>query len=107
MQDSESRKMLSQRRILYLLSIMSADVVAGWRAEDLAKRTKTSPATLYRDLALLQEVGWASSSEDGRWRVTTTFCAIANAARQQYQAAADKYQNSIQSMDAKAHSHRI
>ena len=60
----------AQQRLLQAIQILSGKETHGLSPTEIALALKTSPSTVTRDLANLQEAGWAEEiQQTGRWRL--------------------------------------
>lgn len=67
-----------QQRILRLINVLAGHEVTGITPTEIARQTQTTPSTVTRDLANLQEAGFAEPvPETGRWRLSPQIVQIA------------------------------
>lgn len=67
----------AQQRVLQALQLLAGHELDGLAPGEIAKRLRTTPSNVTRDLANLKEAGLAECLDSGRWRITPRMAQLA------------------------------
>lgn len=66
-----------QQRLLNLILLLGNNISTGIAPLQLAKALRVTPSSITRDLANLEEAGWAEAvPSTGLWRITSKICRL-------------------------------
>jgi len=80
-------KLNSQERMLVIVEKLCENHISGLTNKELATITKTSEASICRDMTLFEKRDWVMRGTGSRWRLSPTFGGFAGRIMRSYQEA--------------------